>query len=536
MVSTLKDSDVYVGVGLASRDYGPAHRCGSDEIAGITGFWADFDLRSDAHNKKALPPTIADALSVIPATMPPTIAVATGNGAHAWWLFKEPLVFDSDQERKDTARLVTRWQTLLRVRTSQRGWVFDRLSDLARVLRIPGTSNLKDPKNPKAVTVQCCTNRRYNPSDFEEFLDEAGIPDPEAEQQAAREWAERFRDKPLVINPNATVPQELLDGLAAADPRFKSTWLRERHDLKDQSQSGYDLALANFGCDAGFCEQQITDLIIHHRRIHNQRPRTRLDYFQRTIGKAFRRSGGVASPNLPDQEEQVRPSTVSPDTQSASAGEQSDPATAKALLCEQISKVLGVRVIRLVKITGKEPSYQMQLENNKIEFSHVGKLIDQRSLRLGIASAVDLLIPKIKPKAWEQLAQMTLDALFEKAALETLLAAFEGDYRRLLDWWRRNIAPRFHSRIQFPVGVAWVRGPQALAQKPKVIVGTIHSVKGGEADVVFLFPDLSRAGDVAYQRFGPLRDSVIRLFYVGMTRARETLYICQRESALAVCI
>ncbi|OFW36749.1 MAG: hypothetical protein A3J28_09265 [Acidobacteria bacterium RIFCSPLOWO2_12_FULL_60_22] len=130
----------------------------------------------------------------------------------------------------------------------------------------------------------------------------------------------------------------------------------------------------------------------------------------------------------------------------------------------------------------------------------------------------------------------SLDALFEKAALETLLAAFEGDYRRLLDWWRRNIAPRFHSRIQFPVGVAWVRGPQALAQKPKVIVGTIHSVKGGEADVVFLFPDLSRAGDVAYQRFGPLRDSVIRLFYVGMTRARETLYICQRESALAVCI
>lgn len=398
-VSMLQDSDVYVGVGLASRDYGPVHRCGSDEIAGITGFWADFDLRSDAHNKKALPPTIADALSVIPATMPPTIAVATGNGAHAWWLFKEPLVFDSEQERKDTARLVTRWQTLLRVRASQRGWVFDRLSDLARVLRIPGTINAKDPKNPKAVTVHCCTNRRYNPSDFEEFLDEVGIPDPEAEQQAAREWAERFADKPLVINPNATVPQELLDGLATADPRFISTWLRERHDLKDQSQSGYDSALANFGCDAGFCEQQITDLIIHHRRIHNQRPRTRLDYFQRTIGKAFRRSGGVASPNSPDQEEQVLPSTVSPDTQSASAEEQSDPATAKALLCEQISKVLGVRVMGLVKITGKEPSYQMQLENNKIEFSHVGKLIDQRSFRLGIASAVDLLIPKIKPKA-----------------------------------------------------------------------------------------------------------------------------------------
>jgi len=32
------------------------------------------------------------------------------------------------------------------------------------------------------------------------------------------------------------------------------------------------------------------------------------------------------------------------------------------------------------------------------------------------------------------------------------------------------------------------------------------------------------------------RDSVIRLFYVGMTRARHTLYICQRESPMAVTI
>ncbi|MBI4459572.1 MAG: ATP-dependent helicase, partial [Acidobacteria bacterium] len=129
-----------------------------------------------------------------------------------------------------------------------------------------------------------------------------------------------------------------------------------------------------------------------------------------------------------------------------------------------------------------------------------------------------------------------LDALFEPAALETLLSDFDGDYRRLLEWWRGHIAARFHSRIQFPVEVAWLRGPQALVEKPKVIVGTIHSVKGGEADVVFLFPDLSRAGDVAYNNFGPIRDSVIRLFYVGMTRARETLYICQRESPLAVSI
>jgi superfamily I DNA/RNA helicase len=69
-----------------------------------------------------------------------------------------------------------------------------------------------------------------------------------------------------------------------------------------------------------------------------------------------------------------------------------------------------------------------------------------------------------------------------------------------------------------------------------MVVGTIHSVKGGQADVVYLFPDLSRAGDAQYRQCGPPRDSVIRTFYVGVTRARETLYICSGESAMAVSI
>lgn len=128
-----------------------------------------------------------------------------------------------------------------------------------------------------------------------------------------------------------------------------------------------------------------------------------------------------------------------------------------------------------------------------------------------------------------------LNELFEAAALESLLAA-SGDPKQLLQWWARCVAPEFHSRVQFPLTAAMAGGPDALKESPRVIVGTIHSVKGGEADVVFLFPDVSPAGDAAYQKHGPQRDSVIRLFYVGMTRARHTLYICQRESPLAVVI
>ena len=59
---------------------------------------------------------------------------------------------------------------------------------------------------------------------------------------------------------------------------------------------------------------------------------------------------------------------------------------------------------------------------------------------------------------------------------------------------------------------------------PKVIVGTIHSVKGGEADNVYLFPDISGAGWENY--IGHERDRITRLYYVGMTRAKNELILC----------
>src|SRR5712692_3534220 len=46
-----RDRDLYVGVGLSGQDYGAARRCPSNEVVGIIGFWADLDLKSEAHAK-----------------------------------------------------------------------------------------------------------------------------------------------------------------------------------------------------------------------------------------------------------------------------------------------------------------------------------------------------------------------------------------------------------------------------------------------------------------------------------------------------
>jgi superfamily I DNA/RNA helicase len=141
---------------------------------------------------------------------------------------------------------------------------------------------------------------------------------------------------------------------------------------------------------------------------------------------------------------------------------------------------------------------------------------------------------KAKIKAGDVAGVVTmahLAALFEPDALVGMMAAWDAGHPALLGWWLSKLTADAQKRAAFPSEIVATRGPRALLETPKVIVGTIHSVKGGEADVVYLFPDLSAAGDAQYARPGPPRDSVIRQFYVGATRARVKLYLCQSADA-----
>ena len=94
------------------------------------------------------------------------------------------------------------------------------------------------------------------------------------------------------------------------------------------------------------------------------------------------------------------------------------------------------------------------------------------------------------------------------------------------EWLERQLKPDKAKGLAFPLSVLRRGGWDALEAKPRCIVGTIHSVKGGEADVVYLFPDISPQSYEGIQRGAEGRDAVIRQFYVGMTRAREELVVC----------
>ena len=76
---------------------------------------------------------------------------------------------------------------------------------------------------------------------------------------------------------------------------------------------------------------------------------------------------------------------------------------------------------------------------------------------------------------------------------------------------------------EVPVRVVERGGVAALRQTPKIIIGTGHSVKGGEADVVYVFPDLFPAGSRNWEGLRSERDAIVRLGYVMMTRARGSV-------------
>jgi superfamily I DNA/RNA helicase len=123
-------------------------------------------------------------------------------------------------------------------------------------------------------------------------------------------------------------------------------------------------------------------------------------------------------------------------------------------------------------------------------------------------------------------------ALFEPEAAEELWATActkggkygeaEASDRAMVKWYVERLLPARVSAFEFPVAVWEKRGVAGLTEAPRLHFGTIHSFKGAEADTVYLFPDLSgQALEGMAHTEG--RDEVARMFYVGMTRAKNEL-------------
>ncbi|MFA6432931.1 MAG: ATP-binding domain-containing protein, partial [Candidatus Paceibacterota bacterium] len=134
---------------------------------------------------------------------------------------------------------------------------------------------------------------------------------------------------------------------------------------------------------------------------------------------------------------------------------------------------------------------------------------------------------KLKDLSEEQPNEIVCEtSLFNEAHVP---AINRGD----IDWFMGHVLESKLSAYEYGATIA-KSNPSMLETDPSIIVGTIHSVKGGEAATVAVLPDLSIQGHMQWNRRGSERDSVRRLFYVGITRAKNKLILCEPSCKTAI--
>lgn len=149
----------YFNLGFRARDLGRFKRGGVAEVVGIPALWLDIDLATGVHASTALPGSVEDVEHLLKEALPgrpPNVLVHSGGGIHAYWMFARPWFFNSEQDRLNARQQLRALHAHVQKAAAQHGWKLDNVSDLARMLRVPGTYNAKDPAAPKLVEIIAC--------------------------------------------------------------------------------------------------------------------------------------------------------------------------------------------------------------------------------------------------------------------------------------------------------------------------------------------------------------------------------------------
>jgi hypothetical protein len=165
---------VWVSVATRAKQLG-TRRGGVADCLDVVAAVVDIDVAGPGHSAADLPPTMADAFTLLDdVPLPPTAIVTTGHGLQAWWVFAEPVA------AVDAEPVLRRWAATWRVLGGRRGWRVDNVGSVEHVFRLPGTLNTKAPDDPKRVRIfEAAWDRRYSLDDLDErTIDEETPPRP----------------------------------------------------------------------------------------------------------------------------------------------------------------------------------------------------------------------------------------------------------------------------------------------------------------------------------------------------------------------
>lgn len=423
--------DCYVGVSLASADYGSRVRLKQEEgrtPAGIVGLWADVDFAHGVHKKKSLPPTRTDAQWLVESCgLLPTVMVNSGHGLQPWWLFKEPWTFEKEGEQQRAAKLAETISRFFSSKAAAKRWVIDSVFDLTRVLRLPGTWNHKENEAVQAGIVYADWSRRYEPHDFEHLAVE------EATYKPSYVCGE------IVLSPDANPPIDKLEHLKENCTEFRRAW---DHKISKESPSEYEASIARWAADAHWTDQEIANLIIGHRRRWDpskiDKVSSRRDYVEGLI--SFVRGNGERAEALRKITEKV--DELPPDPTKETANEPIDESKVEERRkkdVERLSSIFGVNLKRWIQVGRDRPIYTMELQNGqKLQIGSVAAVTDNykcfaRAIYAETGHCMEPISKNVWPGVCETLARICefVDAV-DASNHESVRSGIE-DYLRSVD-------------------------------------------------------------------------------------------------------
>ncbi len=164
--------EVWFGATPLSLPPGRGRRGRAEDAERVAALVADIDVTHPGVKAVGGMPTFGDARAVIADLSGmlgslPVVVVGSGHGLQPWW----PVEHEDSRDIPAMTRRVERFNALVRQLAASRGGSADKLTDIARVWRMPGTENLKDPEDPVAVRVAFLAGRPLTGAEIDEALD-----------------------------------------------------------------------------------------------------------------------------------------------------------------------------------------------------------------------------------------------------------------------------------------------------------------------------------------------------------------------------
>jgi putative DNA primase/helicase len=256
--------DIFHGVNLRD-DSGFARKA---NICEIVCAQADIDFKDTPKE------TVDEALAV--CICEPSVLVTSGNGYQAYWLLDLPLLA--------TAENIALIENINRGLAEQ--FHGDFTHDVTRILRTPGRKNSKYT-GKRMCEILRAAGPRYSIEDLKQF---------------AVKSANGARAKVEIGDAAGELPKRF-EKMLARHGLIQKTWRGARPDLKDQSRSGYDMAMADLLAAHKFKPEDAA--LILRQMPSGKGADASLAYLEHTIGKAFAGTGEDSETEKADADVEV---------------------------------------------------------------------------------------------------------------------------------------------------------------------------------------------------------------------------------------